>query len=222
MLTSFAILDDEEDEQPEKRQKVFEARGLQSRADELAELGKPNSRSGCFGCVYIGEQKSAPVQYDDIAALLKMIQKSIAYTDPKNLCIHVAAKYKLIQTEINSGLLPDETPLPNWTAASILNHIRMHNADPEIQQWLRMCELQELAQIALHDCIEVDIETGVTQVNDRKVKIYLEIVKAMETLSKSDPSKKMFFSHGSHIDLTTGAQGAIAISGKNIVNYFKQ
>ena len=212
---------DSDEEPPEKRVKVYETCGLQSRNEESNALGKPDDRKGCFGCVYVGERESAAIQYDDIFALVSMISKTIARTDPINLSLHVAAKYKAIRDDVNSSLLENEQPLPKWTAASVLDHIRHHNTDPEIQLWLRLCEMQELIQIALQACVEQDPETGQKRTIPSQVKIYMDLIKAYETLSKSDPAKKVFHKPNAHIDMDTGSQGLIAVSGKNIFNYSK-
>jgi len=216
---------DENNQQSEnkkhKKQREYEACGLDTRQEELNELGTPDNRSGCFGCVYIGERDSAAIPYEDVMILIDMIRKSIARTDPINLSIHIARKYEQLRCEINSSLMPGEVPLPEWNAATILDHIRNHNTDPEIQTWVRLAELQELAQIALHASVERDPETGQKRINEKQCKMYMELVKAMESLAKSDPSKKVFFSGGAHIDMKVGAQGMIAISGKNIVDYWK-
>lgn len=220
------ILSDEVDdmlqsEQPEeKRQKIFEVCGLQSRHHEKQELGSPDNRSGCFGCVYIGERDAAAVQYEDMMVLIEMIRKSIARTDPVNLSIHIARKYKFLQDEINGSLLLNEDPLPDWTAATILDHIRNHNTDPEIQTWMRMCELQELGQVALAASVEEDVETGEKRVVEKQAKMFLDILKASETLYKSDLTKKQFSSHGAHMDTGIASQGLMSISGKNVVNYW--
>lgn len=209
-------------EPPEKKCKIYEPCGLQTRERERNELGEPSSRSGCFGCVYIGERETGAIQYEDIMALIDMIRQSIARTDPINLAIHIAGRYAEFQQKINEKLFPGETPLPDWTAAAILDHIRNHNTDPEVQTWVRLSEMQELLQVALSASVERDEETGQLRVNEKQCKMYMELTRAMEAVSKSDPSKKIFYSGGAHIDMKVGAQGLIATSGKNIVDFWKQ
>jgi len=214
-------LDDSDSPPVEKKQKVFETCGLETRHEEKVELGKPDVRKGCFGCVYVGERDPTAIQYENIAALVDMITKTIARTDPINLSIHVAKRYKKMQTDINNNLLPGEEPLPEWSAASVLDHIRNHNTDPQIQTWLRMCEIQELMQVALEASVEIDKETGDKRVVSSQVKIYLDLLKVYESLSKSDPSKKLFYKPNAHIDMNANSQGLLAVSGKNIFKYNK-
>jgi hypothetical protein len=209
-------------EPPAKKKKVYHPCGLPTRQEEINELGKAECRSGCFGCVYIGEREAGALAYEDVIVLIDMIRTSIARTDPINLSKHIAERYAYLREEVNASLLPGEKPLPEWTAATILDHIRNHNTDPEIQTWVRLAELQELMQVALRASVEIDEDTGEKRVNEKQCKIYMDLVKAAESLYKSDPSKKIFFSGGAHIDMKSASQGLMAVSGKNIVDHWSK
>lgn len=216
--------DMDEMEEPEpvrpvkKKHRVYEPCGLDSRQKEENELGIPDRQGNCFGCVYIGEQDAAAIPYEDIIVLINYIRKSIARTDPINLSQHVAEQYAALRAEINSSLMPGEKPLPPWSAATILDHIRNHNTDPEIQTWVRLSEIQELMQVALYSSVEQDVETGTKQVNEKQCKIYMDLCKMAEQIQKSDPTKKNFYKPGAHIDMKSASQGFIAISGKNLTD----
>ncbi|MFK5952649.1 MAG: hypothetical protein QM498_06285 [Desulfobacterium sp.] len=196
--------------------------GLITRQRELAELGRPADQAGCFGCCYVGELDYAAAAYEDIMALFNIVRKSIARTDPINLVIYLATRYKIIQDDVNSHLQPGEEPLPDWTSATILEHVRSHNTDPEIQLWLRISEMQELAQIALHASVEYNPDTEEYSVNEKQCKIYLDIIKTLESYSKSDPSKKVFYSGGNHIDMKAASSGFMNISGKRLISYLRK
>ena len=205
-----------------KKARVYESCGLATRQQEINELGFPGQRMGCFGCVYVGECDSGAIQHKDIVSLIAFIAASVAQTDPVNLAIHIATRYAKIRREINTNLMPNEMPLPEWKAATILDHIRNHNTDPEIQSWLRLTELQELIQIGLHSSVEYDEETNDKRLNDKQCKIVMDLIKLSESIAKSDPSKKMFYSKSKHIDIdATSRGGIISVSGKNIVDHFK-
>lgn len=212
------IEDDEPVRPAKKKQRVFEPCGLDSRQKEENELGYPDKQGNCFGCVYIGEQDAAAIPYEDIIILINYIRKSIARTDPINLSQHIAEQYAILRADINRTLMPGEKPLPKWTAATILDHIRNHNTDPEIQTWVRLSEIQELMQVALYSSVEQDVDTGAKQVNEKQCKIYMDLCKVYEQLQKSDPTKKNFFKPGAHIDMKTASQGFIAVSGKNLTD----
>ena len=220
---------DHDDETPlpaAKKSKVghskpqLEQCGLLSRQAEFNELGSPGPRGTCFGCWYIGEQEAGATSSQDIKALMDIIRKTISKTDPINLAVYLAERYERIQADVNGSLMPGEKPLPDWTPASILEHLRNHNTDPELQTWHRMVELQELAQIALNASVVRNPETNAVLIDEKQGKMYLEFVKQMETQSKSDPSKKLYYSGGNHIDMKTASEGPIAYSGKNIIDFW--
>lgn len=196
--------------------------GLPTRNAEQEELGQSNSRVQCFGCIYTGESDAGAIAYEDIVALMNIIRESIARTDPLNLAIHVAHRYARIQEEVNNNLPPGRMPLPDWNAASVLDHIRNHNTDSELQTWLRMSEMQELAQTALHSAVEIDMTTGAKSLNEKQTKLYIELVKAMKMLSKSDLSTEIYYSGGRHIDMNNASSGFLAISGKPMISYLRK
>lgn len=196
--------------------------GLKTRQHELEQLGEPDDRSTCFGCCYVGEHDAGAIAYEDIMAILNMVRRSIARADPITLVKHVAQRYRQIQREVNDNLQPGESPLPDWSEATILEHLRSHNTDPELQQWMRASEMQELAQIALRASVVLNPDNGELSIDEKQCKMYLEIVKSLETFSKSDPSKKAFYSSGGHIDMSTASQGPISLHGKRLIRYLKK
>lgn len=192
--------------------------GLVSRQQEFNELGSPDLRSGCYGCCYIGEQEAGATPIEEIVVLMNMIRKCYPKTDHINLAIHVAAKYEKIRSSVNSKLMPGESPLPEWKAATILHHLRMHNVDPELQTCNRMFEMQEVAQVALNAAIVKNPDTGEMQVNIGQAKMYLEFHKSMEALSKTDVTTKLGYSGGNHVDLKSLSEGPISYSGKALMS----
>ena len=68
--------------------------------------------------------------------LVEMCRQSFTYADPVTLAKAMAAKYSRIRYDVNANLMPGYEPLPEWNGASILDHIRMHNNDPEVQLWV--------------------------------------------------------------------------------------
>lgn len=194
--------------------------GLPSRQAEFNELGPPDTRAICFGCWYNGEREAGATSSQDIEALMNIIRKTISKSDPVNLAIYLAERFEKIRDDVNNALMPGEKPLPEWTAATILDHLRNHNTDPELQTWHRITELQELAQIALNATVVTDPETGAVQLDDKQGKLYLDLMKQAETLYRSDPAKKLYYSGGNHIDMQAASEGPIAYSGKNLIDYW--
>lgn len=192
--------------------------GLPSRERERV-LGESDGQVQCFGCSHVGEYDLGATSYEDIIAIFQMVRASIARVDPIVLAQFVAVRYKRIQDEVNENLQPHERPLPDWTAATILEHMRYHNTDAELQTWMRISEMQEMARIASDAVTVLNPDTGHKSLDPVQTKLYLEIVKTIESLSKSDPSKKVFFSSGKHVDIKAASDGFISKTGKNLVRY---
>ena len=203
--------------------KQFEQCGLATREEELTELGPPRvPRSACFGCVYIGEVESGTSSSEEVTALFKIIRKCISKMDPISLAVDIANRYRVIQLDVNSHLTYGQQPLPDWDAASILEHIRYHTTDPEMQTWLRIVELQEMGKIALRASVVRNTDTDEMQLDEKQCKLYIEITKSIESLYKSDPSKKLYYSGGNQFDTKAASEGPIAYSGKSIVSYLRE
>ena len=217
-------IDDEEDEE-EKRRKIYTHQELGSRAREREELrdhnhNGPQPRSECFGCVYAGEKNAAAIPYEDIMQIIDMARKSIGRVDLITLARAMAKRYAVLRREINSNLRPGEDPLPPWYASTILEHIRFHNQDPEIQQVVVLAEIQELRDISLNACTEKN-ENGTIRVNKDQVMAYERLTKLQFFIQSKDPTKMAFYSGGAHVDPKTNKQGLMAVSGKNLVSYWE-
>jgi hypothetical protein len=203
--------------------KNFEQCGLATREEELTELGPPRvPRSSCFGCVYIGEVEAGESSSEELIVLFKYIRKCISKMDPISLAVDVANRYLVIQKDVNSHLTYNQQPLPDWDAASILEHFRYHTADPEMQTWLRIVELQEMGKIALRASVIRNTDNDEMQLDEKQCKLYMEITKSIESLYKSDPSKKLYYSGGNQFDTKAASEGPIAYSGKSIVSYLRE
>lgn len=211
------------EEPPAKRAKVeWDQCGLESRNYEEDELLVPSpDKSQCFGCVYVGERDKTTIGFERITDLIKMIRESIARCDPVALVKHVASEYKKLQNEINNNPINNEPPLPDWTEAMILDHLRNHNTDPEIQTWIRLYEIQELIRVALGSMVEKHPDTGQTRINEKQYRVYQDLVKLYYLVAKTDVSKCLFKSNESMIDMKAACQPIVALSDKTIVDYFK-
>ena len=73
------------DEVVEEKER-FEPQLSRNRELEIRRLGLPGCRAKCFGCVYIGETKSAAIPQADLRKLVDMARKSLGQTDLLVLC----------------------------------------------------------------------------------------------------------------------------------------
>lgn len=212
----------EESIETTKRKRVeWEPDQLSSRCREQTELGDtPTSRAMCFGCIWVGERDEASLKFAEIKRLIDMIRKTIARTDPVALARHVSLEYEKIRTKINAHRLNHESELPPWPEAMVLDHIRNHNTDPELQIWLRLTELQELIQISLEGMVEINPDTKRRRINIAQMRAYKEFTTLYFTVNKLVPSKLSYFSRGDFTDLKKASQSVIAFSGKKITDFF--
>lgn len=195
--------------------------GLPSRQYEEEELeGEVSYRDDCFGCSFIGEDAAGATASEEIIALMNMMRKSVARTSPVNLARSVARQYKKIQENVNANLELGQTSWPDWTEAMILEHLRYHINDPEINTWFTMYDLKEMRKIALKASVVRNEDTGDLSMDEKQTKVYLELLKAEESYYKTDPTKKLYYSGGKFIDPQTTVEGPIYYSGKNLYSYF--
>ena len=194
--------------------------GLQTREEERNELGTPSKRAYCYLCTHVGEYRPrAGMGKHEWTQLMDMIRKAVAHADPINLAIFVSKKYARIRHRVNQRRLPHEDELPPLSPATVLDHIRNHNTDPEIQLWLRMTETLEMIQTAAHASREVN-GNGEHRLNKDQVKAYGDLVKLYLQLAAKDPSKMAFYSNGAHLDMKTASSGPISLTGKHVMEYW--
>lgn len=199
---------------------VLQQVGLISRQQELVELGAPDTRSGCVGCWQLNGMDFGSIPQEDLVALRRTIQKTRAHSQQIELALYIEERYSRIRQDVNSRLGPGERPLPDWRAASILNHLRHHNTDAESQNTDRKYELQELIQIALHASVVRNPETGDVSIDDKQGKMYLEYIKALDNQNKIDLSKSNGYTGGAYAD-SKDQGGPIVMSGRKVLEYWR-
>lgn len=209
--------DEEDDNDVMEEPDVYEPCGLTTRTKELQELGEAGPRSTCFGCVYVGEREQTAVPYREVMDLLEMARASIGCSDPVSLAKEMARRFRKMRRECNAQLMPGERPIPEWKAATILEHIKHHNQDPEIQQWVQLRDIQELKDIALQAAVTKRTRSGNLKVDEKQAATYEKLCRLEWFVRRQDPQKCCFYSGGGHIDPKGMRQGLIATSGKPIV-----
>lgn len=212
--------DDADDELAlaEEEEYGFEQVGLPTRAVEEQELGRPKPRSTCFGCVYVGEREQTAIPYRDVMDLIEMGRSSMGCSDPVSLAKEMARRYRKIRQKCNANLQPGERALPEWTAATILEHIRCHNQDPELQQWRQLRDIQELKEITMKAMVVRNKRSREEKIDEKQFKVFNDLVRLEWFLYKQDPQKARFYSGGGHIEPKTLSQGILCTSGKPIVD----
>ena len=205
---SVAVDDDEDDDEDD-----VNTPGALPDIEILKEqLGEPIQRTNCFGCRFVGES-DAPIPNVYVQDILKIIADGIGKTDPAALAEEVAAKYEEMRRTI-------DTELPDWSAASILEHFYHHNTDPEMQQWLQL----DLIQKVIRYITENSLLSGPKRrkiIDVRQANIVRDMAKLWWAISGKDASKHAFYGEGAHLASKDGSvSGILETHGKRIEDYF--
>ncbi len=177
----------------------YEPCPLKTRVIERERLGEPPERSQCFGCVYFGERDTS-VPFEQLNILIDMARQSMGRTDMVVLAEHMATYYEEeVRHRINRSLLPGERMLGPWPASQILEHLRHHNQDPQVQQVVLLAEMQEMRALLLDCCFERSVKTKAIRPNKHNIDCYDKIVKLQLLTHKQDAAKMAFYSANARI-----------------------
>ena len=70
----------------------------------------------------------------------------------------------------------DDRPLPEWKAASIIEHLTKHNTDPEVQTWVRLIEIQEM----IIDEIQENEKKLRREISQEDLEVFLKVLKQIK------------------------------------------
>lgn len=194
---------------------------LPSRKREREVLGNPGPQSECFGCIYDWDGKGAAMRSEHIAEMRAIARKGIVKACPQSVAKEVARHHAKLREEINRSR-GERMPIPEWTPAGVLNHLRNHNVDPEIQTALRLYEIQEIICKAYDAIIEISDKTGEVRVNEKQAAIVERFVKLWYYVSGRDHKKLAFFNPGSRVDTAAASQAVVSTQRKTVVQFYKR
>lgn len=185
-------------------------------------LGNPGPRSTCFGCCYYGERETT-LPSEALNKLVEMSRQSIGRICMVTLAHGMADFYdKKIRIPVNAKLKPNETPLPYWPAAQVLDHIYNHTQDPLIRQVVLLSRTQEIIN-ELECCLfEKSSVTGIKKPNKYNLECYDKMVKLQLLIQKQDASKMAFHSAGARINPEILDQGILTTHNKKLHAYLKK
>lgn len=234
-MSGLGLGDDAEDDDDEEEEGDGDGGGSKkelyvqvlprSREQEQHVLGPaPLDQSDCFGCerLHADNGAEAAVPRQEVKALINMVQRTFGQVGITVLCKGMERFYNEMRERVNAQLGPGERPLPPWPASMILQHLRFHNQDPEIQRIVVLAEIQELRGEVFGACLEEGSQTGLRRGSNTQILNYDRLVKLQFFVMSKDPSKMPGFSAGGLLDPKTNSQGAIAHRTKNLVNFWRQ
>jgi hypothetical protein len=206
-------------DEPEHVAEYYEPCPLPSRRKEFKRLGKPDHRSKCFLCAYIGERDTT-LPSDDVNKIVEMLRKNTGRMDTVTLAEMIADYYAVFRQKINSSLRQGEKPLPPMCAATVVEHIRKHHQDPEVKQIVMLEELQELRETIMGVVMEKSNLKKHKRANKIQIDCLEKIIKLELVVQGKDPSKMALYAAGARLDPTIHTQGAVAGSTKRLFSYW--
>jgi len=135
--------DDEDDEETAPEPPEYFPVGAEDFDIFFGELGDPTPQHRCFGCRYAGQNRSG--KFSDIAIknMFALMAEGIGVAWPPALAVEISLLQESYRKQVNANLKPNQTKVPKWKPATILEHWLLHTADPEIRQWLQMMRIQK-------------------------------------------------------------------------------
>ena len=194
---------------------------LPSRKREREALGDPEPQDRCFGCIYDWNSKKAAMRNEHLAEMRAIARKGIAKGCPISVAHEMARHHEKLRREINATR-GDRDPIPPWTPASILHHLRYHNVDPELQKALFLYQTQEAISQTVDSLIEVSDKTGERRPNEKQVSVYERLIKLWFFVSRQDAKKLSFYNPGEHIDNNVASQSIVTSEHKDILRFYKK
>ena len=181
----------------------------------------PCDQGKCFGCVYDLTGNSKNISRTDFKELCLVASKCTAQMSITVLGNELARLYKRMQEDVNSKNQYDgRDPLPDWDAADIIDHLRHHNVDPEIQTWVRLVEIQEMITLCIENMMEENTVTNHRRVNMQELRKYDMLLRQWYYVS-SRPLEKLFaFRKASRLDVQSMSQPFATSVGKSLIDNY--
>jgi len=198
--------DDENSEYDSEDESEWTRGPLPQIEQERTELGIPDPRSSCYGCTHAGEHNMPSVNVAAVNNLLHFIAKSIGKIDPIAMAKQAEKMHEeTIRVPGNKALRKGQTPIPRWTAATILDHMRYHNIDPELAIANDLARLKqwetwvESGLVRRHKRKRTETGDPVIKVDGENMKLLLQIMDKRYKIYNVKPKTCVFSSEGSFV-----------------------
>jgi hypothetical protein len=213
--------DSEHQEHPPAERERWIPEELPSKKRVREELGEPDERKSCFGCVYELSADATQLPSQGFKELVLLASKCIGQMSFEALGSEMARIYEKFRRDINRrNRHEDEAPLPPWTASSIIEHLKYHNVDPEVQTLVRLIETQEMIGICCKGIVEVNEKTKQQRINKDALINYERLVKLWYHIASKPLDKQFGYRKNARVDLESVNQPFITKNRKTIVDYY--
>lgn len=199
----------------------WELEELTSRKREREELGEPQPRNECFGCVYDMSTNGVSICHESFKELCVVASQCIGQMSMEALGKELGRLYEDFRQDMNNRKQhEDRVPLPPWKPSSIVEHLKYHNVDPEIQKWVRLVEIQEMINLTMETIIEINPTTNKRRVNKDALRTYTELVKLWYHVAERPMEKQFGYRKKGRLDIEVANQPFITKNQKTIVDYY--
>lgn len=200
---------------------TWELEELASRKREREELGAPQPRNECFGCVYDLSTDGVSICNESFKELCCVASQCIGQMSMEALGKELARLYEDFRRDMNArSQHEDRVPLPTWKASSIVEHLKYHNVDPEIQKWVRLVEIQEMINLTMESIMEIHPITEKRRVNKDSLRTYTDLVKLWYHVAERPMEKQYGYRKKGRLDIEVVNQPFITKHQKSIVDYY--
>lgn len=206
--------------EPEEEKEKWELQSLGSNKRAREELGEPGPRQFCFGCVYDLSTEGVPMCNESFRELVMVASKCIGQMSIEALGKEIERLYEQFRRETNKKKLHEGTPLPEWKASSIVEHLLHHNVDPQVQVWVQLCHIQELIATELESIVEIGSKSKKPRLRKDGVQNYERLVKLWHHVSARPMDKMFAYRKDNKIDVESINQPFITRNQKSIVDYY--
>lgn len=188
--------------------------------EENEELGNPQRKTICFGCRYVGEANSPALQHEELKHIFDIWKEGIGRTCTIALSLEISELFNAFRAKVNSSRQRGTDLLPEWKPATILEHFKDHNTDPQMQRWIQVDRLQKIQRlIEKESMVLVNRRTGKRRIDKEQWNIHKEAGIQWQRLMKQDVSKMAFYDDESHMK---EPKGVIHMGKKRIYQFFKK
>lgn len=185
------------------------------------ELGEPEERKFCFGCIYELSTNTTQIPNQAFKELVLLGTTCIGQMSIEALSHEMARIYERFRSEINARRRhEDGTPLPPWSAASIAEHLVNHNVDPEVQTWVQLVRIQEMQTLCCKTIVEINDRTGQPRLNRDALCNYERLVKLWHHVASKPLDKQFAYRKGARMDVAQINQPIVTKRQKCIVDYY--
>lgn len=217
---SYQSGESEEQVEAESIRDHWKCETLESRKRVREELGDPQPRKYCFGCVYELSTEGVQISSADFKELCLVAAKCVGQMSLEAYGKELERLYKGFREKTNRKERHEHrVPLPEWKASSIVEHLCHHNVDPEIQTWIRLIEIQEMILVCMDSIVETNV-AGQKRINKDSAATYEKLVKLWYHVASRPLDKQFGYRKNARMDIESVNQPFITTNQKSIIDYY--